>query len=492
MSPRTISEQIYNHAIRLIAPFASDTGAAWAAVPTGPLTHEAWPLASLEFRNWLAHGFFAEHGLCPSESSLDFAVRLIQARARYGAEQPRRDVFTRIGWRGIALRPDTLTIDLASPSREIVEINAHGWRSTTNETWSFRPIPGALPLPRPAYLSDSVTPLVDVLRDLLPLPAAALHRLAIWLFAALRPAGPYPILILTGPPSSGKSTIARILRSLIDPNLVPLQTLPKSERELFVLSLHHRVLAFDHVPSLTHDLSVALARLASGSAFTRNGHHPFDAPMPFTVERPVILTVPYSEARAAHWNRNRTIASLALPVQIDAIMPDRQRTKHDLAGHLEFVTPAALTALYTAASASLAASSANDATATVPVSRFVDLQQSVTAAAPALGLSREDVNAALSSSPLIAALTNSLTELPDWTGTPTDLLAALTAEGATGLPANARSLAQQLNATPLALYGINYSTERRMDARLIHLAMTHALKFASCLAKSCVMDSMKS
>lgn len=488
MSSQSLSEQLYRHAIRFIAPFSSDTGAAWAAVPDGPLTHEAWPLDSAQFREWLANSFFAEHDVFPGHFPLVHAVQLIRARARYDTQQPRRDVFARIGSRGNPHLPDALTIDLANASHEIVEITAHGWRCATNETCSFRPMLGALPLPRPSTLAPGA-PLVETLRDLLPLPAPALNRIATWLFAALRPSGPYPILILTGPPAGGKSTTARILRSLIDPNVVPLHALPRSERELFVLSLHHRVLAFEQVPSLTPELSVALVRLASGAAFTRNGQHPFDCPLPFAVERPVILTVPYSEARAAHWNRNRTIASLAMTVQLDGFAEERRKSRHELTRDFEFAAPAILTGLCQAASAALA--HAGDAAGVSP-SRFVDLYHWITAAAPALGLSRHDVNAALAANPLVTALSDLLAEIGEWTGNATDLLAALNAQGSQDLPANPKALTAALQETPLALYGIHYSARREKTMRRTSLRVTDALKNASPNTRKFVTNSMES
>ena len=45
-----------------------------------------------------------------------------------------------------------------------------------------------------------------------------------WLLAALKPEGPYPILVLNGEQGSAKSTVARILRELVDPNVAPIRT----------------------------------------------------------------------------------------------------------------------------------------------------------------------------------------------------------------------------------------------------------------------------
>ena len=192
----------------------------------------------------------------------------------------------------------------------------------------FRSQLGRLVVPIGPAFPSAGRQLLDSLSSVLPdVPTPALHRLAIWLFAALRPAGPYPVLILTGPPSSGKTTIALALRNLLDPAASPLHALPSTERDLFFLCLHNRVLAFDHVPRLTREVSIALARAAAGTAFALHGQHPLDYSLNFAVERPVIVTVPYADSNASDWTRNHTISNLAITVHLDAIAAERMRPR---------------------------------------------------------------------------------------------------------------------------------------------------------------------
>jgi hypothetical protein len=299
----------------------------------------------------------------------------------------------------------------------------------------------------------------------------------------MRPTGPYPILILGGPPSSGKTMTARILRSLIDPAAAPLNTLPRTEHELFVLAYHNRILAFDHVPALTNHLSVAFARLATGTAFSLQSQNPLDAPLPLAVARPVILTVPSTETAATHWSRNHTLSSLAITAQFDTIQPERRRSNHDIAREFEAAAPTILAALCTAVSTALGHVAATNVASP---SRFVDAHQWAASAASALGLSIEDVNAALHATPLVRALTGLLAELGEWTGTPTALLTLLKERGASGLPTTARILSEVLNSTPLAVFGIRYATSRKNDERRISLAVTQGSFSASPLANSSV------
>ncbi|HLJ49562.1 MAG TPA: hypothetical protein VKU01_26295 [Bryobacteraceae bacterium] len=463
----TLSEQLFNHAIRNISPFASHTGHAWAAIPTSPTTHEAWPLASQRFQDWLAHSFFTEHNIFPGRQALSQSVRMLQAHARFG-EMPQREIPTRIGTIGHPLRPTSLTIDLATPSSRIIAITPQGWTIRDDLGSEFLAVSGALPLPPPKTAPGN---LVERLRQLLPVHSTlALHRIIAWLYSALRPAGPYPILILTGPPASGKSTIARILRTLIDPHVSPLQGLPRRHHMILSLALHNRVLAFDHTPVLSREMSDALARLASGTSFAQPGRHPLDQLEHFPLARPIILTVPQTDATAYHWRHNRTIMSLATTVRLDAIAPANMRSEQELTELLEQEHPAILATLCDALAASLSVIGGDSR----PASRFAGAFHWTAAAAATLGLSLEDVHAAFATEPVIQAIIDLLDYRGEWTGTATELFNLLP-----GHAANPKTLSQLLNSLPLAVFGIHHESQACHDGRVIRLSATHRPKSAS-------------
>jgi putative DNA primase/helicase len=83
-----------------------------------------------------------------------------------------------------------------------------------------------------------------------------------WLVAALRPRGPYPILVANGEQGSGKSVFCRMLRLLVDPGAAAIRAAPKDDRDLVVSASNSWILAFDNSsrPNTAGDLPKCRAK----------------------------------------------------------------------------------------------------------------------------------------------------------------------------------------------------------------------------------------
>jgi len=64
--------------------------------------------------------------------------------------------------------------------------------------------------------------------------AAELVPVTAWLMAALRHGGPYPLLVIAGEQGSAKTVLSKMMRALVDPNVAPVRSLPREERDLFI------------------------------------------------------------------------------------------------------------------------------------------------------------------------------------------------------------------------------------------------------------------
>ena len=184
---------------------------------------ETWPINSKGFRRWLARRYFEQTDGAPNSEALKSALNVIEAKAHFDA--PERVVHVRVG--GLDGR---IYLDLANATWQAVEIDSEGWRVIDTPPVRFRRSAGMLPLPIPVAGGS-----IEELRPFLNVRSDNDFILAVaWVLAALRDRGPYPVLALFGEHGTAKSTFAKILRALIDPNTVPLRALPREDRDLFI------------------------------------------------------------------------------------------------------------------------------------------------------------------------------------------------------------------------------------------------------------------
>ena len=111
-----------------------------------------------------------------------------------------------------------------------------------------------------------------------------------WLVQALRPSVPYPILVLHGEQGSAKSTVARILRRLVDPNKAELRGDYREARDLAIAATNGWFVVLDNLSHLSTWLSDALCRLSTGGGFGTRMLYANDEEILFDFQRPIILT----------------------------------------------------------------------------------------------------------------------------------------------------------------------------------------------------------
>jgi hypothetical protein len=140
-----------------------------------------------------------------------------------------------------------------------------------------------MPMPEEGGCLDVLRPFVNVATD------EEWRLLVSWLLAALRPRGPYPALGVHGEQGSAKSTLVRVLRSLIDPNVAALRSTPRDERDLVIAANNGWLIALDNLSHLQDWLSDALCRLATGSGFATRELYSNAEETIFAAQRPIVL-----------------------------------------------------------------------------------------------------------------------------------------------------------------------------------------------------------
>jgi hypothetical protein len=145
-------------------------------------------LGSDAFRAWVDRVWYerSSDNLSPP-ADRRHTLSLLEGVARY--EGPRRDVHVRV-----AEHEGAVFLDLGGPGRHVARVDGTGWRIEDRSPIAFARPPSLLPIPRPVA-GGSIASLHDLFPQLSP---SAFRLVAGWLVGALRPKGPYPILILSG------------------------------------------------------------------------------------------------------------------------------------------------------------------------------------------------------------------------------------------------------------------------------------------------------
>ena len=132
-------------------------------------------------------------------------------------------------------------IDLCDEEWRAVSVSRTEWKLVSSPLVRFRRTSGMLqlPIPRPGGSVESLRQFINIKAD------DDFKLVVAFVLSALRGRGPYPVLVLVGEQGSAKSTLIKMIRSLIDPNKAPVRSSPREKRDLFVSAGDCHLLAFE-------------------------------------------------------------------------------------------------------------------------------------------------------------------------------------------------------------------------------------------------------
>jgi hypothetical protein len=271
---KQVQEQVNQAVVDL---FHTPEQVAYITFPVG--THrETHRLRSKPFKLYLRRLFWQRRGSPPSNQALQDTIDDLEGAALF--DGPERPVFVRLAAHG-----DGIYLDLGNSDWEVVEITPRGWLVIDDPPVRFRRPRGLAPLPRPEQGGklDDLKRFLNVTDDDWPLVKG-------FLVAMFRPGRPFPVLNLLGPQGSGKTTDAKVLRKLVDPNSVPLRRTQRDERDLAIAASNSHVIGLDNLSYLPDWLSDAICTIATEGGFATRELYSDDAEVLFNFIRPVILT----------------------------------------------------------------------------------------------------------------------------------------------------------------------------------------------------------
>jgi hypothetical protein len=248
---------------------------AWATLPNG------WnhPVQSGEFRHWLI-GECVRQGGGNKKARIDALVEMYSATALY--ESAEHQLYLRTA----PAADGGVYIDLADKAGKAIHVCLGGWRIIPRAPVKFyRPTNmKALPLP----LRED--PDASLLQLLLNLPNESEFRLLLTAISfALLPGKAYPIIVFEGQAGAAKTSAARIVRNVLDPNEVPVAGMPRGQ-DLVSCAKNNAVIVLDNLSVLPAAVQDDLCRLATGGGMGGRRLYTNDGDASFNASRPVILT----------------------------------------------------------------------------------------------------------------------------------------------------------------------------------------------------------
>ncbi len=292
----------------------------YADIKNGEI-RETHQVGSPSLSRWMTRLYFSRYSKWLGQTVIDSANGVLRAIADATYEN---EVSIRT-----AARAGKYYIDLGDDTWRAIEVAKDGWKVVSNPPVRFRRAPGnaALCVPERGGSIEMLRKSLNTKDD------DSFVMVVAWMLAALRSVGPYPILVIGGEQGSAKSTMARIVRSFVDPSTVPLSNLSREERELFITASNSWMLAFDNCSTLTQWTSDALCKMATGGGFRCRSLFTDGEEAIFNAMRPICMN------GITDFIEKGDLAQRALFVQLQPVSRDQRKTEGEVFDGLEKVRP---------------------------------------------------------------------------------------------------------------------------------------------------------
>lgn len=330
-------------------------------------------LTSEAFRHWVI--------LQRMDEGKQFSESAIRGQIAEDRAKASRNVRTLRARSSRSEQGDAIYIDLADPGGTVIRVDATKWEAVEASSIYFRRYRHQLPLPKPDLDGD-----LSEMTDFMPMLRSDRMRLLVkvWTVLALVP-GPRPILMPIGPQGSGKSTLSRNIRHILDPSVSDLLG-HDARADLPLTFTQHAVPVFDNIDSITNKESDLICRIVTGGGISRRVLYT-NAEEFFRIFQGALIF------NGLHPPTQREdLLSRCLIVELEQLTPEQRRTRGGLDRAFEVARPRLFGGILNALRDTLAL------LPTIPedgLSRMADFHHKGRAAAVALGSTPEEFDAAM-------------------------------------------------------------------------------------------------
>jgi hypothetical protein len=229
-------------------------------VPGGGSRPDTMRIGSKRAKLFFVDQYTRAYGKPPSDTALNGVLAALAAKAMFG------DVIHSVSIRR-AHYNGKIYLDRGTSDGSAYEIDKDGPRVVARPPLGVRFLrpPGMKPLVEAVFIDPK-----EGLRELWKVTRFQSERDFVLVvgFAldALGGKGPYSVLVITGEPGSAKSTLARILGFLIDPQRNDLLLAPNSSRDVYIAASKRGLVIFNNLSELSKPISDAISTAGEGGS----------------------------------------------------------------------------------------------------------------------------------------------------------------------------------------------------------------------------------
>jgi len=242
---------------------------------TGP--YHCFSLESKRFRYFLLNLIWSIYGVIVEKSFLNKVIDTLKSQAITGGIQ--FELFNRF-----AVQDQVVRIDMCDADCRMIEVSASGWNVIPQHRPLFYRASHQLELPDPETGGQ-----IGQLYDSLGLQSQEERLLVVtWMISALHPGIISPILVVCGSQGSGKTTLSRRIRSLIDPSSV--EMLGNTELSNLTQTFsHHAVPCFENVGRFSRNVADMFCRAVTGTGIEKRKLFTDSDPVLYSFRRAIII-----------------------------------------------------------------------------------------------------------------------------------------------------------------------------------------------------------
>jgi len=309
-----------------------------------------------DFTESLSALFYEQTGQAPKAAAVKDAVAVLAGKAK---QRDRVNVNLRV-----AHQPAdrTVLLDLGDLNGTVVEVKPNSWKLLNRSPVLFQRNAATLALPEPT------TPDFDKLRPLVNVDDDDYQLTKVWLVHALLKL-PTPIYFPESPYGYGKTSLARLLKSLVDPSRADVTSPPKDSAEWLTTVTNQHTVVIDDLSRIPEWFAGDLKRAVTGAANIKRTYYTTNDASVYQYQVALIITAVELSRLPAD------LIQRTLPVTLLPITDDKRRTEQDLSDYLETHRAAILAGLLEQTAKVLAVIDDLD----VPLDRMADFSKTCAA-----------------------------------------------------------------------------------------------------------------